>query len=180
VFLLLGADHRAISPDSGEADRIRAYCHAHDIPTGKFTHYAAPSEVVLPTLADEAGLDVVLVDGSHSFPIPCIDWFYTTRLLKQGGIMIIDDIQLWSGKVLVDFLDAEEVWQQITRKDRFAIYRLLADSKAVVSRWWGEQPYVVRHSNHMSYAIRRWVRRNWPFAGRQNRLSQAGEEKTTM
>jgi hypothetical protein len=164
VFLLLGAYHRSISPDGGEAERIRAYCAQKGISTDNYTATVAYSERGLPDLPEEPVLDLALVDGNHAFPLPCIDWYFATRILKKGGIVVIDDIQLWSGKILADFLDAEEVWEKVTRNDRFAVYRMLADSKEVLGRWWGQQPFVVhnsnmRSSNKLAAGLRRWFLR---------------------
>ncbi len=146
IFLALGAQHRSISPDPGEPDRIRAYCKEHGIDVVGYSPIVGSSEVVLPALAPVPELDLALVDGNHAFPAPCIDWYYMTRLLKLRGVIIIDDIQLWTGKIIADFLDEEPVWERIARTERFAIYRMLAESSEVLKRWWGKQPYVVRNS----------------------------------
>ena len=56
-----------ITPDAREADRIRQYCGDHGIDTSLLTFHHQPSERVLPKL-DLEPLDLVLIDGSHSFP----------------------------------------------------------------------------------------------------------------
>jgi hypothetical protein len=44
-------------------------------------------------------LDLVLVDGSHSFPqVFFIDWFYTAGALKIGGHLLVDDVHVWTGR----------------------------------------------------------------------------------
>jgi glucosyl-dolichyl phosphate glucuronosyltransferase len=144
VFLALGARHRSVSPDGGEAERIREYCKDAGIDASQFTPVVGRSEEILPTLSNEPVLDLALVDGNHAFPAPCIDWYYATRILKRGGVMIVDDIELWTGQILADFLDEEEVWQRLERTDRFASYRMLDDADKVLARWWGQQPLVKR------------------------------------
>ena len=88
--------------------------------------------------------DLALVEGITRFPAPSLDWFYLSRVLKKGGVMVIDDIQVWSCRMVADFLDEEELWQRQTRNDRLAVYRLLAEPDAVLSRSWSRQPYVAR------------------------------------
>ena len=144
VILLLGAEHCSVSPDGGEAERIRDYCREHGIDTSRFTPLVGRSEEILPSLPLEPRLDLAFVDGNHAFPAPCIDWYYATRILKRGGIMVIDDIELWSGQIVADFLDQEEVWEKLERTERFAAYRMLEDAKVVLSRWWGQQPLMKR------------------------------------
>jgi predicted O-methyltransferase YrrM len=170
MFLLLGAEHTAISPDGGEPARIRSYCDAHGISAQRYTPIVGNSESVLPQLSTEPAFDLALVDGNHAFPAPAIDWFYLTRLLKDGGIIIVDDVQLWPCRIVADFLDAEEVWQPLLRTNRMAAYRLLKRPEAVLSRWWGQQPYVVLHSNTgIKSAVKRSI-----FYWRQ-RLARSGD-----
>ena len=146
VFLILGAQHCAVSPDGGEPERIRAYCRENDIATDNYEHIVASSENVLPSLPADPVLDIALVDGDHAFPVPCLDWYFMTRMLKKGGIMVIDDVWLWTGELLADFLDGDDVRENLGRTDRFAVFRLLGESKDVLGRWWGQQPYTVKHS----------------------------------
>ena len=161
VFLLLGTKHTAVSPDEGEPERIRSYCEEHNISLQHYSPVVAASETFLPTLEQTTPFDLALVDGNHAFPAPCIDWFYLTRVLRKGGIMVVDDTQLWPCRVLADFLDAEEVWQQLVRTERVATYRLLAEPSEVLSRWWGQQPDVMRHSKPNL-----WARVSQLFFGR--------------
>jgi hypothetical protein len=142
IFLILGAIHRSVTPFGEEAERIRAYCRQKLIPSDTFTAIMENSETALPKMDGEPILDLALIDGNHAFPVPCIDWYYMTRLLKKGGVLIVDDVQIWSGEILANFLDAEEVWENLERTKRFAVYRLKEDSRTVLKRWWGQQPYL--------------------------------------
>lgn len=146
AFIALGADHVAVSPDGGEPERIRAYCADKGIDASRYEHVVQRSEAYLPGLDRDPYLDFVLVDGDHAFPVPCLDWFYAARLLKKGGIMVIDDVQLWSCRIVADFLSGDTAWEQIDRTPRFAVYRLLEDAGVAMGRWWGQQPYVVAQS----------------------------------
>ncbi len=110
VFALRGAEHTCIVPNQPEVDRILAYCESREIPTSGLTFHVKPSERVLPTL-DTGPLDLVLIDGSHSFPQVFIDWFYTAEALKVGGRLLIDDVHVWTGRVLREFLAAEPAWR---------------------------------------------------------------------
>jgi Methyltransferase domain len=148
ALLALGAQHTSISPDGGEADRIRAYCQQQEIPTGQYTSIVARSEDVLPTFAAADDLDLAIVDGNHAFPAPFIDWFYLTRLLKPSGVVVVDDVELWTGATLADFLDDEEgIWVRLERNPRFAIYRLVGDKSEALTRGWVDQPHVYNHSD---------------------------------
>jgi Methyltransferase domain len=148
VLLILGAQHTSVSPDGGEADRIRAYCADRAISTDGYTHIVGRSEDVLPRLQLPDPLDLAIVDGNHAFPAPFIDWFYLTKWLKPSGVLVVDDVELWTGAMLADFLDDEKgVWSRIDRNSRFAVYRLLQDPEIALGRGWEHQPHVFANSD---------------------------------
>jgi hypothetical protein len=60
-----------------------------------------------------ADLDVVLLDGKHAFPWPMVDWFYTADRLKQGGLMIVDDVQMRSVGLLYNFMATDSAWNLV-------------------------------------------------------------------
>ncbi len=144
VFALLGTQHIAISPAAYEFEQIKEYCHARDIATDQICFYAEPSELLLPNLACDL-LDLVLIDGRHGMPAPFIDFYYTSRKLKVGGLLVIDDTWLWTGRVLKDFLLAEPEWAlEIDFPPRTAVFRKLADGSE--NKEWADQKFVVENS----------------------------------
>lgn len=55
----------------------------------------APSEYVLPKLAEEnCRIDFAFIDGWHTFDHTLIDFFYINRLLRPGGILVVDDVRM--------------------------------------------------------------------------------------
>jgi predicted O-methyltransferase YrrM len=54
------------------------------------------SEIALPKLlAEGAGrFDLIFIDGWHTFDHTLIDCFYATKLLRTGGILVVDDGQM--------------------------------------------------------------------------------------
>jgi predicted O-methyltransferase YrrM len=51
------------------------------------------SEFVLPALLEEgAKFDFAFIDGWHTFDHTLLDIFYLNRMLKVGGVMVIDDV----------------------------------------------------------------------------------------
>lgn len=144
LFATKGARHICIVPARQEVDRIRAYCDDHQIRTEEIEFHLEPSERVLPALELEP-LDPVLVDGSHSFPQVFIDWFYTASALKVGGHLLVDDVHVWTGRVLRDFLLSEPEWAGVTElRGRTAIFRKTAEIDP--DRLWTEQRYVMRRT----------------------------------
>jgi predicted O-methyltransferase YrrM len=142
LFALKGAQHTCIVPNQPEVDRIRAYCEEHGIATEALDFRVAPSERVLPALELEP-LDLVLVDGSHSFPQVFVDWFYTAPALKVGGHLLVDDVHVWTGRVLRDFLVDEPEWTKVDElRGRTTIFR--KDAEVDPDKLWTDQRYVWR------------------------------------
>ena len=99
IVLLLGAHHTSISPDGGEAERIREYCEGTGSRIDGFTHVVAEVRGrAARCCSPDAELDLIIVDGNHTFPAPMIDWFYMTRHLRTGGVLVVDDVELWTGR----------------------------------------------------------------------------------
>jgi hypothetical protein len=88
---------------------------------------------------------MVLIDGAHGFPSPFIDWFYDGRRLRRGGILIVDDTNLWTGKVLQQFLEAEPGWERVESFPMRAAILRRVEEPGPLSEW-VDQPYVVRRS----------------------------------
>ncbi len=144
LFAALGAEHICIVPNQPEVERIRAYLESRDVPTDRLRFCVEPSERVVPTL-DLDALDLILIDGSHSFPQVFIDWFYTAHALTIGGHLIVDDVHVWTGRVLRDFLVAEPEWDFVNELGgRTAIFRKTAATDP--DKLWTLQPYVMRRS----------------------------------
>lgn len=58
-----------------------------------FTLYEDYSEFILPKLVkDGIEIDFAFIDGWHTFDHTIIDFFFLNRMLKEGGIIVIDDV----------------------------------------------------------------------------------------
>lgn len=119
--------HVAVQPNADEFTVIAEFAEAHGIDTRAFRAIVAKSQHYLPT-ADLPALDLVLIDGDHSFPAPFLDWFYTAERLRVGGLMIVDDIQIGTGAILASFLRVDPKWEEVlVQAGSFAIYRKRID-----------------------------------------------------
>jgi predicted O-methyltransferase YrrM len=69
------------------------------------------SQIVLPRLLDEGRrFDLVFVDGNHRFEGVFVDLIYSGRMLKEGGIVFADDMQLAGVRRAVAFCVANLGW----------------------------------------------------------------------
>jgi predicted O-methyltransferase YrrM len=61
------------------------------------------SEVALPRLLEEKTiLDVAIIDGWHTFDHAMVDFFYVNKMLRTGGVVVLDDSSMPSVGKLVD------------------------------------------------------------------------------
>jgi predicted O-methyltransferase YrrM len=143
LLALLGARHTAITAEPADVELITEYCGRHRIGLDDVRLVVGRSQEVLPGLRSEP-LDLVLLDGSHAFPVPFLDWYFTAGRLRVGGLLVIDDTQLWTGGVLRDFLAADPGWQMVAELERTTAVRKIADVDLDPS--WVHQPYVTARS----------------------------------
>lgn len=152
LFAARGAHHTAIAPAPEEFARIRRFCEKSGVSLERVALRAEKSEDLLPGL-EPHGLDLVLIDGSHAFPAPFIDWYYTAAALKVGGHVIVDDVQLWTGHVLKRFLDEEPGWAlRHAYTGRSAVF--VKEEPFAGLREWTDQPFVTRRSRPLQVASR--------------------------
>jgi hypothetical protein len=145
VFALRGATHDCVVPVQHEIDRILAWCAEHGVPTTGLTFHATISEFALPRL-DPEPLDLVLIDGAHAFPVPFLDFQHAGLRLREGGTLVIDDVHLWTGRTLRQFLLEEPGWEAVdhARPERFAVF---CRTELRPAGSWTDQPFVARRSS---------------------------------
>src|SRR5919197_334621 len=156
LFAMKQTRHVAITPDSGEVERISTYCRERAINIDNIEFVVDFSEHALPRLETPA-LDLVLIDGRHGFPAPYIDWYYTAPRLKIGGHLVIDDTWIFACQILRDFLAEAPEWEMAYNcHPRAAIFKKLAEGSH--DQEWIYQPYVnnrglIRYENGVCHLV---------------------------
>lgn len=145
AFAIKGSKHICISPAKNEIDRIKDYCQMNEIDISSVKFIIDGSQQALPNLKTEP-LDLFFIDGCHGFPMTFLDWFYGADLLRVGGILIVDDIQLWTGRTLKDFLEEDPDWKKILEINGRAVIFQKLNNCATIKEW-NKQPYVESRSN---------------------------------
>ena len=73
--------------------------------------HAEPSQIVLPRLlAEGRRFDLSFIDGNHRFEGVFLDLFYSGHLLKERGIVFVDDIQFKGVRRAVNFFVTNLGW----------------------------------------------------------------------
>ncbi len=138
MFAALGSAHRAISPAPAEFVAVRQWCADHGIDTDRLQLLTGLSDCVLPDL--KGAVDLALIDGAHAFPIPIVDFHFVRRLVRVGGVLVLDDLPIPSMAEVYRFLSTEPTWARVALVDnRAAAFRRLAADPA--GDPWGDQAY---------------------------------------
>jgi hypothetical protein len=144
AFMAAGCVHDTVTPSGTEIAAIKAEGSRRGLTSDSVTFHEGFSQNILPHLTGHEDLDVAFIDGGHGFPIPGVDWLFIAPRLKVGGRLLIDDVDLWTGSMLVDVLRREEGW----RVDRILRGRTAVITKTAPfqAREWCDQPTVVAKS----------------------------------
>lgn len=97
---------------------------------GKIKLYKGFSKSVLPTISLIGKIDMIFIDGGHSFDTIITDIMYSLNLIKPGGVIFIDDYsdELPDVKKAVDELYCKlkkEILEEHTDTYRGYLYRMV-------------------------------------------------------
>lgn len=155
ALFLRPARHVAICPDAALFRRITDYCDAHGISRSALEAVVDVSEWQLPRLAAATrdggpSLDLGIIDGGHNFPQLFIDFFYINFMLREGGLLLVDDLQLHPCKELARLLAEEPGFEVVLDLGKSLLFRKRTSARDLGD--WGDSPYVARASD----AIGKW------------------------
>jgi len=149
AFLLPGAaEVISIAPDADLFARLERFCTDKDVPMAALRKHVERSETCLPRLAALKGarrlsVDLALMDGGHGWPTVFVDFCYMHAMLRQGGLLLVDDVQLHSVKEFVRFLQAQADYSYLFTLDgpKTRVFKKLTDRRLMDGH--GGQPYVL-------------------------------------
>jgi hypothetical protein len=146
IFFLLHKPHRLVSiaPEADLFERIGSYCDRHNVDRSHAEVYVDRSEWVLPTLARDQQFDFILIDGGHGWPVVFVDFCYANVMLREEGILAIDDTQLHSVKELGRLLMHQPGFEFLTTSSKTALFKKTTDARFLPE--WMEQPYIASRS----------------------------------
>lgn len=138
--------HFSITPDEDLKERLEDAAEARNLPTENWRHEVNFSELVVPglALAEQATVDIAMIDGGHGWPTVFVDFCYLNMMLRKGGIMIVDDIQAFPCSQLYMLLKHQPGWklEQVVW-GKTAFFRKETDAKLMPD--FGGQPYLTNN-----------------------------------
>ena len=136
----------AVAPNQDLRDRIVAEATRLGLDGPSLDFHVGRSEDVLPDLAkvDAAFVDMALVDGGHGMPTVFVDFCYVNKVLKNGGYLALDDIQLHSVRQLYLLLKNQPGFAVVAHHGKLVVLQK-TDDRCFLPEW-GKQPFVVLNS----------------------------------
>lgn len=151
AFLLLRPGSLvSICPEQELLERIRSYAVQNDFELRPWVTYLDGSEWILPKLADLSrasgpSLDVALIDGCHNWPMVFVDFCYVHVLLKSGGYLVLDDLQLHTVKELARLLAEGDEYVRVLDLGKAAVYQKKTSARSMPE--WNGEPYIARKTD---------------------------------
>ena len=159
MFAMSGARHRCVTPAREETERVQKFLRERGIDDSRVEFMIGCSQEELTKLPADLRLDLVFIDGGHFFPVPAIDWYYADAHLKEGGILVLDDLRIPTVRMVYDFMKVDRNWEflQLVSDTAYFRKRLYAPNL----HDWIEQDY------NRSFP-------DWSFLPRSARLKKRG------
>lgn len=133
----------SISPAPDLHERTLAEAEEREIDTEPLRFIDDRSERALPllSLVEEHRLDVAFIDGNHGLPAVFVDFCYLNAMLRPGGLLFVDDIQVYAVAQLVGLLrDHEPHFEFVSIDGKMATFRKGPDLAYLPD--WTLQPFV--------------------------------------
>ena len=85
--------------------------------SANFEFLEEPSYLALPKMVAEGRLfDFIFIDGYHTFDYTFVDYFYADLLLRDGGILVFDDVMLPMVHKVCWFLETHKAYERLGPK----------------------------------------------------------------
>lgn len=144
----------SIAPDEELRERLLKYCIDQNLDRTPLEYMVERSERLLPVLAAaEQRFDVALIDGGHGWPTVFVDFCYLNMMLGRGGLLLVDDLQLYSVAELSRLLAEQEEFELIADLGKLQVWK-----KTVARRFLPDhsrEPYIVANSKKRRLPKRR-------------------------
>ncbi len=120
VLSHLSTNHTAFAIEG--ADRtITGLRQCADLKNDAVTFIEGETKDTLPAYRSPAAVDLILLDGPHAYPMPQLEFTFLFPLLRNGGWLVLDDIQIPSVHELFRFLklNTQVVLEEVALRTAF-------------------------------------------------------------
>jgi Methyltransferase domain len=147
-----GCSVTSIAPDPKLGDRIRQEAEARDLDVARLTYVCDRSERALPRLAldQRATCEAAFIDGNHGWPTVMVDFCYLNMMLQRGGLLFIDDVQIYACTQLMLLLRGQPEFEQISLAGKMATFRKVTREPFLPDS--AGEPFIMANSTNLRFA----------------------------
>jgi hypothetical protein len=100
-----------------------------------------PTQLTVPAYDYRETLDIVLIDGPHGYPFPDLEYYYFYPHIAEGGLLIIDDINIPTIKRMVEIIKADEMFDctEVVGKTMFLTRTNAPLFDPLADGWWDQK-----------------------------------------
>ena len=132
----------SISPAPELHERTRAEAsHGIDLGPARFVDDRRTASSRLR----EVELDAGFIDGNHGWPAVFVDFCYLNRMLRPGGLLFVDDVQIYAVGQLVCLLRQQQPHYEFVAMDtKMATFRKGLDLPYLPD--WRMEPFITSNT----------------------------------
>lgn len=132
----LSRNHKVFAVDAGNSIHHVRTSELFNAATVEFVE--GPTQKTLLSYSFEHKLQLALIDGPHGYPFPDLEYYFIYPQIEEGGLLIVDDIQIPTIYNLFAFLKEDEMFELVDVVDQTAFFRRTAAElfSPVGDGWW--------------------------------------------
>lgn len=122
IFSHISADHTVFALDKGNKS-IQNVKQSPLFNSKAVRFVDGPTQKTLRDFTFESSLQIALIDGPHGYPFPDLEYYYIYPHLEEGGLLILDDIDIPMIYNLFGFIRRDEMFSLLEVKFKTAFFR---------------------------------------------------------
>lgn len=126
LFSHLSNDHLVFAMDAGN-NSMSQVKKSPLFNSRNVTFVDGPSQVTLPRHTFLNKVQIALIDGPHGYPFPDLEYYYLYPIIKTGGLLIVDDIQIPSIGRMYEIIKADAMFDLLEVVGYTAFFKRTAE-----------------------------------------------------
>ncbi len=137
LFSHASTNHKTFALDSGNGSisnvKASPIFNAEHV-----TFVEGPTQITMPAFDFDQPIDVALIDGPHGYPFPDLEYYHLYHHIREGGLLLLDDIQIPTIKNIHRTLEADDMWDLLEVVDNLSFFRRTAHEGVSPTEdgWW--------------------------------------------
>lgn len=120
----LSAHHTVFAKDdAGDGDSLQVVRESSLLRREQVEFVIGPTQRTLPNYEFKNELQLVLMDGPHGYPFPDLEYYFLYPHVCEGGLLIVDDINIPTIFNLFTFLRDDQMFELVEVAEMTAFFK---------------------------------------------------------